>query len=70
MLFGAPKVLEFVAWLLTLKLISNVGHHHDCDDFAVAQLDWLELFKAVLEFEWLEEAFIVLVEVSENLEQG
>jgi len=65
-------IFEVLHELLVVNLLVavDVCHSHDCDDFAVAKLDWLELFEAVLEFKWLQEAFIVLIKVTEDLEQG
>jgi hypothetical protein len=66
------NILEMFHEFLVVNLLIaiDVCHSHDCDDFAVAKFDWLELFEAVLEFKWLQEAFIVLVKVTEYLKQG
>lgn len=65
------RVLEVLhEFLVVNPLVSiNVSYQHHSDDFTVRELNRCELFETVLELQWLQEAFIIFIKVSEHFEQ-
>ena len=65
------RVLEVLhEFLVVNPLVSiDVSYQHHGDDFTVRELNCCELFEAVLELQWLQEAFIIFIEVAEHFEQ-
>ena len=65
------RVLEVLHELLVVNPLAAIDVSHLCnrDNFTVAELNLSELFKAVFVFQWLQEALIILIVVSEHLEQ-